>query len=325
MNEYDPAARYGAKLDPPGFLSWLLAGLDPDLRFERWLDTQTIPFPGEPDRRCDTVAELVSASGTQPPWALVSEFQSRPDPDIGYRLLEYLGRLGRELRHGPYQRDRYLLTAILINLTEASEAAILVMAYPGPDGPELKFRPRIRNLARESAADTLAGIADNRIAPCVLIWVPLMDGGAKEDNLKEWKRLALAETDRKRRSEYGGLALLFSELAGRDKEWKKLLENWDMEESQVVAEWVAKGEKRGEERGLKKGLEQGLRLLQDKLLRLLETRFGGSVPPDVTSAVRVQSDMDRLSKWFDAALVAPTLEQFRENLQGDSSSSANGA
>ena len=82
MGVYDQAARYASNLDPPGFLPWLLGGLDPDLVFRRWLDTQTIPFPGDPDRRCDTVAELVSASGTQPPWAVVNELQTQPDPDL---------------------------------------------------------------------------------------------------------------------------------------------------------------------------------------------------------------------------------------------------
>jgi len=82
MNVYDQAARFAAKLDPGGFLRWLLAGFDPDLTFTRWLETQTIPFPGEPDRRCDTVAELVPASGLAPPWAAVIEFQTRPDTDI---------------------------------------------------------------------------------------------------------------------------------------------------------------------------------------------------------------------------------------------------
>lgn len=63
MAEFDQAARFAVKIDPAGFLHWLLPGLDPDLLFTRWLETQTIPFPGQPDRRCDTVAELTHQSG----------------------------------------------------------------------------------------------------------------------------------------------------------------------------------------------------------------------------------------------------------------------
>jgi hypothetical protein len=206
MNEYDPAARYAAKLDPPAFLSWLLAGLDPDLQFARWLDTQTIPFPGEPDRRCDTVAELVSASGTQPPWALVSEFQSRPDPDIGYRLLEYQGRLG--------------------------------------------------------------------------------------------------------------LALLFSELAGRQEVWTKLLEDWNMEESQIVAGWVAKGEKRGEQRGEERGKIEGRReMLRANLIQALELRAASPLPTDLLTLITGENDETRLSNWFKAALTCASLEDFQKGLK----------
>ena len=57
---YDQAARYCARLDPIGFLRWLLPRLDPALLFHCWLDTRTVPFPGAPDRTCDTVADLTT-------------------------------------------------------------------------------------------------------------------------------------------------------------------------------------------------------------------------------------------------------------------------
>jgi len=111
MNVYDQAARFAVKLDADGFLRWLLSGMDADMRFRGWLDTQTVPMPGDPDRRCDTVAELAHGGGQAPPWAVVLEAQTRPDSDLPDRLLEYLARLRRELRHGPHGRDRYQLGA----------------------------------------------------------------------------------------------------------------------------------------------------------------------------------------------------------------------
>src|SRR5689334_5670818 len=108
---FDQAARFLIKLDPGGFLHWLIASLQGVLLFSRWRDTQTIPFPGEPDRRCDTVAELSSAEGTGPPWLLVLELQTRPDPDIAERLLEYLASLRRQVRHGPHGHDKYPVAA----------------------------------------------------------------------------------------------------------------------------------------------------------------------------------------------------------------------
>lgn len=302
MNVYDQAARFAAKLDPGGFLRWLLAGFDPDLTFTRWLETQTIPFPGEPDRRCDTVAELVPASGLAPPWAAVIEFQTRPDSDMPYRLPEYLGRLGRELRHGPHGRDRYLLAAAVVNLTGTGVVVSVEMVLPGEAGPELRFRPRARNLLEVSAAETLAGIASGAIARCLLPWVPLMDGGDTTESLAEWKRLAAPETNRRLRAEYGGLALQFAELAGCRLEWAKLLEDWNMEESQVVAEWMAQGERKA---------------LRSKLVEALEVRFPGPFPAELLSTLQAENDIDRLSRWFRVALTSASLEQFQAGIMAE--------
>lgn len=115
MGAYDQAARYAVKLEPKDLFAWLLPGAD--LAFARWLDTQTIPWPGEPDRRCDTVAELVPAGGLGPPWVVVLELQTRPGPDLPERLLEYLARLRREHRHGPHGQDKYPMGAAVMNLT----------------------------------------------------------------------------------------------------------------------------------------------------------------------------------------------------------------
>ena len=57
-----------------------------------------LPFPGSPDRTCDTVADLAEAADTGPRWAVVTEFQTEPEPEMLDRLLEYLGRLRRGLR-----------------------------------------------------------------------------------------------------------------------------------------------------------------------------------------------------------------------------------
>src|SRR5262245_20909241 len=66
MNHLDTTARYGLKVSPAETLAWLVPELDPDLEYSRWLDTEMIAFPGEPQRRCDTVAELLSQSHTLP-------------------------------------------------------------------------------------------------------------------------------------------------------------------------------------------------------------------------------------------------------------------
>src|SRR5436309_854313 len=80
-------------------------------------------------------------------------------------------------------------------------------------------------------------------------------------------------------------------------------EDWNMEESQVVAGWIAKGEERGEKRGLEKGLERGRReTLRDMLIEVLEVRFGRSLSNELLAALRAEESQERLSRWFREAL-----------------------
>src|SRR5437868_80325 len=106
MDDYDQACRFTVKLDPPGFVRWLLGGAGP-LTFRHWLDTRTVPFPGEGDRVLDRVVQIDDTSRPEEPVALDVEFQTENDPDILERMLEYIARLRRELRHGPDQRGRF--------------------------------------------------------------------------------------------------------------------------------------------------------------------------------------------------------------------------
>ena len=64
VNPFDKAARYAAKqLNAEGFLRgcWVML-----LTHWRWMgvDAQTLPFPGEPDRRSDTIAAFDARPAT---------------------------------------------------------------------------------------------------------------------------------------------------------------------------------------------------------------------------------------------------------------------
>jgi hypothetical protein len=303
MAELDQTARYALKMAPAEVVAWLLPTLDADLAFSRWLDTETIAFPGEPGRRCDTVAELVSRSGRSPPWALVLEVEAWPRATMLDRVLEYLVRVMRRLRHGPRRRDRYLVAGAVIFLHGRKKSLKLRMRLPGTD-VGLAVRVRSLSLACESAAVSLERIGRGELGRTVLPWVPLMERGGEAATVAEWVRLAVAEPDDQHRKDYAGLALVFAESAGCLPIWKKYLEGFDMWKSQVIAEWRAEGREQGR-------LEEK----QNDLLLVLKERHATDVPADLTQLIQQTTDLAVLSKWLIAAAKASSLDEFRTAIQ----------
>jgi hypothetical protein len=292
MNAYDQAVRFTVKADPAGFVRWLVPGLPPTLEFRGWLDARTLPFPGEPDRTCDTVAELFDPADPSIRWALATEFQAEPDPDILDRLLEYLARLRRELRHGPKRRDKFRVAAGLVHLTGPPSADLLDMTLPGESAVGLRLTIASKALRNEDAAATLAEIAEGRASQWLLPWIPLMKGGGKPTMMEEWKRLAIAEPDPRSRANFASLALIFAELTRHLDRWKQTLEGWNMKESIVVNEWKAEA-------------------LQDALLRILRSRFPSSLPKNLEAAVEAEFDLARLNRGLDALWKSASIEEFR--------------
>jgi hypothetical protein len=56
----------------------------------------------------------------------------------------------------------------------------------------------------------LGGIAGGTLPRCLLAWIPLMQGGGEAVNVQQWLEVARQEPDSRRRSDYGGLALVFA-------------------------------------------------------------------------------------------------------------------
>jgi hypothetical protein len=304
MNRFDQSARYAAKrLDAVGFLRWLVPAAFSEWAFRDWLDTRTLPFPGEPDRTCDTVAGFDPQSGEGLPVAFVIEFQSEPQGDMLERLAEYILRLRREPPPRPRRGMPYLVAGAILNLTGKAQAPTWEMVPAGFGGAGLRLQVVVRTLREESAAATLAGLAQGHIARCILPWIPLMQRAEEPAILEEWKRLAVAEPEARRRADYAVLALIFAELAGHAPAWRAGLEGWNMVESQVALEWITEGETRGR-----------VATKRADILQALQVRFGPAVPSSVSTAVAVQTDLAVLQRWFDQALTAPTLDAFRAAL-----------
>jgi hypothetical protein len=305
VNHFDQASRYLAKLDPPSFLHWLLATEALRYSFSRWLDTRPIPFPGQADRVCDTVAELLDRMDPSLIWAFVIEFQTKPDAHMFGRLLEYLGRLWRE-KLADYPNRRCQVAAAVINLTGKGESSHH-MQFGSLASTQLHVVEI--NLAELEVETLLSAMENGTIGKVCLPWIPLLQGSQKPDIMDRWRTLAAQEPDTQKRGIYAGLATIFADLTGEREQWQHALEGWNLEQSTLVLEWEAKAEQRGLQRGLQRGRAEGK---VEDLLHLLEKRFGKKVPAALATKIQQTTDLDQLNTWFDAAITIGSLQEFRQ-------------
>lgn len=293
-SDFDTAGRYLAKMDAAPFVAWAARLPAARFRYRDWIDARRVRFPGEGDRTCDTVAWLEEVA-TGAPWAWPIEFQLRPDFDMFGRMLVYLGTLWLEQRPTDLPGDRFSLGAVVINLTGQGDGSRVMACQVNGGRVELTLVER--NLAAESAADTLAGIIAGEVPEVVLGLIPLMKGGGEDAIIQAWLARAGAIADERRRAALGALARLFSQPSGCYPAWKKALEGWTMERAWAVQEW--QDEARTQER-------------VRTILRVLEARFN-AVPADLSEAVSAVTDLSRLDGWVLLAATAPSVDQFRQD------------
>lgn len=303
MNDFDLAARYALKDAPQAHIRWFLPKLDRCLRFADWLDSQSAPRPGEPERRCDTIAALHHEEGLCPPWALVLESFTGPDPDAIDRTLEYLGRFRRELRHGPHGHDRYAFAAVLLFLTGTPGDTALDMTLPGEDEVGLRWSPRVVDLQERSALALLNAIEQNEQPPALLVWVPVMKGGQTAEAAARWRALAERLPDDNRRRTLADLVLIFAQLSDSVAVWRKALEVFNVNESIILRE--------ARQAGHKKGAAESGRAFLFRFLRKLNQ---GELPAALQERIDRQDDPVVLAAWFDKAVAASSFEAFLASL-----------
>ncbi len=286
MTDFDKGARFGARrLHAEGFLRWLLReNFWAAWRWRDWLDTQAVPFPGEADRRLDTVAAFDRRAGDRPPLAVVVEFMTQPRRIVLERLAEYTLRLRREYPYSTDPHVPYAVIGVLVNLSGSMDSDEWSMEPDDCDEVGLWSKAGLRNLSAMDAATELARIASGTTAKCVLPWIALMRGAGEQAIRTEWKRLAETEPDAEKRRDYAGLAKVFADLAGHLPLWETLLEGWNVERSKVTLEWEARAE---------------LRATRANLLRFLRGKFGTPVPADLDQAVQTQTDLAILNDWVE--------------------------
>jgi hypothetical protein len=292
-NYYDQASRYLARLDSVGLIRWLFDLSPEEFSFEGWVDTRMIPWPGDPERTCDTVAYLRDPAQGGLPWAVVIEFQAEPDPKMFGRLLVYLGHLWEGVKPSPERGDRFHVARVVVNLTGVGNSAY-DMHWPRADlGTTL--RRDDENLGKRDAAKELDAIATGHVTRAVLGWIPLMQGGGEDAIIQRWK--GLADADPRFRADHGGLALVFAEAAGRGDVWRKALEGWNVVQSKQVTEWQTQAQ---------------VRERVSSVLEVLEERFGPP-PPDLTTSLRASTDLEALRRWHRLAVKTDSLDQFKRD------------
>ncbi len=230
-------------------------------------------------------------------------------------------------KRGPTAAARYRVGAVVVNLTGRGDTSRDLRL--GRTGVHTCLEVVEVNPSTHRADTTLEAIALGELPRCILPWLPLMQGGDDVDILNRWKEIAAGEPDATRRGDYGGLAIVFAEAAGRLTLWKEALKGWNMRDSQQVLEWIEQGRKEGklegklegEREGQKKGKEQGkkegkkegkIEGERNALLRLLRKKFSARLPAKLVASIQACDDESRLARWFDSAIDADSLEAFRQ-------------
>jgi hypothetical protein len=73
-----------------------------------------------------------------------------------------------------------------------------------------------------------------------------------------------------------------------------------------ILNWKAEGRAEGMAEGMALGMLEARR---EDLMKVLRVKYQ-TLPPELTAAVRGSKELDLLTRWFEAALAAPTLEAF---------------
>lgn len=145
QDRFDSGGRYLLKLQPAELIRWRLQG---DVVYRAWLDTCTIPFPGSPQRICDTVCQCEEANGQ--PWATPIESQTQLDPDMFGRVLGSLGQLSVEKRPDPEPGSRFHVAAIVFG-SVPEEIQQRIKAINDPD----RLEAAVRQVSRLGSLDEL--------------------------------------------------------------------------------------------------------------------------------------------------------------------------
>jgi len=288
MNDYDKAGRYMVKREPAGTFRWLLRTAR--LGFDAWIDSRRVVLPNQNDLTNDLVAAVHSGAARE---AVCLELEAEARADALTRLLMYLAGLWTE-PGGPDSLALSCVSGVILDLTGQSPTQTLSLRSAIVPGCRLELTVLRRNLADESAADTVAGVAAGDISPWVLGWVPLMRGAGESGIIVRWRAEAERRlTDARDRADLGALTLTFATLAGRRAAWDRALRGWNMQTSPLWDEIRAEGRALGREEGREEGRAEGVRTT---VLHQGRHKFGKAPTRKQQKALEAISDLGQLEE-----------------------------
>jgi hypothetical protein len=164
---------------------------------------------------------------------------------------------------------------------------------------------RVVNLWELNASAFLP-LTDPGLAP----WVPLMKiDGPPEPVLQQCKDVIDQKTiDTQRENLLGVTQILASLRWDKDLLKKLFAKETKMLEIPLLQEWLQ---------------ERDIQTRQAVILESLEAKFGGPVPPDVSAAVRVITDEERLKQLLPLVYSGASLDAFRQALAAPQAPDAN--
>lgn len=232
------------------------------------------------------------------PWRVLVEFQTRPDPQMYGRVLEYLGGTWRGEKASDLPGDRFAVAALVVNLTGKGNT------FPAVAWPEAGFGPvvigRDVNLAEIDAGELLEQAARGEVPMILLAWIPLMQRGDEAGIIARWKQVAGGVTDARLRNDLG-YARTFAEAAKRGPLWQEVLMEWTLTESPSINEILVKK------------LEQEVaKARAESVVEALTVRFR-AVPEDLAAAIRRNGDIATLRDWHTRAITCRSLKAFRRD------------
>ena len=251
------------------------------------------------------------------------EFQSRDDPDMALRVLEYTALLYRELaRNKALGRDGLrppVLPVVLYNGEARWRAALEVRELISAVGGSLSpYQPSQRyvllderhveadDLPRRNLLAAVVGLEQSRSTSDLMRVVEALQERLS-DPRDEGLRRAFAEWVRRLEQR---LAPAGEEELPAARTLEEVRMTLEERVSQWPAQWLEQGRVQGLKQGIEQGIEQGLEHERALLCRMAESRFGAAVSERLAAVLSGIPSQDRLAEIGDWLVCCETGEDF---------------